>query len=684
MSPLHPSSPWPARWWPLLLLAGLAVVYLPGLHHALVFDDARLADGTIFGVYGGVLELKQRLLSYGSFVWVEWLAGPGVWKQRLVNLGLHAGVAFGLYALWDLLSRQAAWPQDVREAPQFDDSRRAAVRVAVLLFALNPVAVHAVAYLVQRSIVAATLFTVLACWCFAHGLLSRRVGWYAAAVLAYVAALGSKEHALMTPALWVALYVYLCRPPARRLAWLALACVALLGVFAALLAVRYRGVLGVAFDAQSRAHLAQLATLNPQVAEQAWGLSMLNQAALFLRYGLLWVLPNVQWMSIDLRPAFPVSWTSPWHLAGALTWLALWIAAAWMLLRGRGLAPYTALCLLFPLLLHLTEFATVWVQDPFVLYRSYLWAIGLPGLAVLLFAGARPRTVYGIGLVFAVAWTALAAERVWALRTPLAAWSDAAEKIDLQAPPNAVGRWRPYLNRGGEYLVREEPERAYGDFAQARALGEPAGAAAFNMGMALQLLGRHAQAVEQFDQALSMGLDNPMLHAHRGESRLAAGQAQAALDDFDAALARIRDPAVRRHVQARRADAAMQARDYEQAVDDFADLIAADEQDLQWRIGLGMAYIGRQDGARARQIFEALVREHPGTAAYYGRGAARALLGDWTGAVADLDRALALEPGNAQLRALRSAWAAQAIRSTRAPPRTQNPAPGAPRTDAAR
>ena len=42
---------------------------------------------------------------------------------------------------------------------------------------------------------------------------------------------------------------------------------------------------------------------------------------------------------------------------------------------------------LLPALLFVTEFATVWVQDPFVLYRGYLWAIGIPGLVFFLFHG---------------------------------------------------------------------------------------------------------------------------------------------------------------------------------------------------------------------------------------------------------------------------------------------------------
>lgn len=61
----------------IAVLAAVLVIYLPGWNHALLFDDLRLSDGAIFGSYGSLLTFKQRMLSYGSFIWVDSLAGPG-------------------------------------------------------------------------------------------------------------------------------------------------------------------------------------------------------------------------------------------------------------------------------------------------------------------------------------------------------------------------------------------------------------------------------------------------------------------------------------------------------------------------------------------------------------------------------------------------------------------------------
>ena len=82
----------------LALSAGLAALYSFGISNQLVFDDGRLTDGTVFGQYGKLLQLKSRMLSYGSFVWIQDILGEGWWKQRIVNIVLHIETALTLYA----------------------------------------------------------------------------------------------------------------------------------------------------------------------------------------------------------------------------------------------------------------------------------------------------------------------------------------------------------------------------------------------------------------------------------------------------------------------------------------------------------------------------------------------------------------------------------------------------------
>ena len=635
--------------WGALLVVGLLALYLPGLHNALLFDDEILSSGRLQAGYGSLLEFKQRMLSYGSFVWLDALFGAGWWKQRLFNLALHIGVVFALYRFYLVLISRVEWPEELRHEPHFEASRLAALRVGIVVFAFNPVAVYAVAYLIQRSILGATLFVVLACLAFAKGVISRRPAWYAAAFASYVLALLCKEYALMAPALAVPLYIYLKRPGWKQTAAIVGGSVALVAGAVALLLVFYGRIIGVAFDELSQIYIMQLQAIDPTIAVRAWPLSMLNQAALFFYYGLLWFVPNIFWMSIDMRPPFPLSFTSWPQLAGAIGYLALFIGAAWLLLKRSGPAGFAALCLLFPILLFATEFSTVWIQDPFVLYRSYLWAIAVPGLVMLVFVGARPRTIYTIGLILAVALGGLALDRVLSFSHTLSVWSDAVDKIDLDAPPNAVGRWRPFLNRGSYYLENLMPEPAYRDFARADALGELQGSASYNMGVSLQLMGRHQEAIAALDKAEKRGFIDAGVFYHRAEANIALGHFEPAFKDLSRTLELAHDGRFARDARWRRAQIALRSGHYDVARQDFSELLSASpgaDDDYKFELGLAMSLVGLDDAAAALPHFDALIAKRPHPSAFYGRALALRLLGRTAQAVADLDRAIALDPKN--------------------------------------
>ncbi len=647
-----------------LLVATLGV-YLPGLHNGLVFDDLRLSDGTIFGGYGSLLHFKQRMLSYGSFVWVQELFGDGWWKQRLANLALHLGVLAALYALLAALLRTTRFPQDFEEQPHFARSRAAALQVGVALFALNPVAVYAVAYLAQRSIVMATMFAVLACWTFVRGLQTGKAPWFIAALLSYAAAVLSKEHALMTAALALPLYIHVRRPGGKQIAMMAGSTLLVLLVAAAVFWRLYGGLIGQVFDTQSRELVQQLEALRPGTARQIYPLSILNEAALFFAYGFLWAFPNVMWMSIDLRPAFPLGFSSFTHLLGALAYLALLAGSIWLVLRRSDLWGLAALLLLFPLLWYTTEFATVWVQDPFVLYRSYLWAVALPGLAAIVLTGFKPRTIYILGTALGLAFGVLALERVVSLKDAGTAWGDAAEKIDRNAPANAVGRSRAFLNLGSHRLEKGLYAQAERDFALADALGDTGGKARFSAGMLLQQQNNHAQALQAFDAAQAKGYSGQTLDYHRGESAFALGNFKQAYDSFDAAL---RQPAeaveggekMTQLLRLRRAEAALGANQLDTAIADFNQLLQGRASNPRLQMGLGMALVGKGDTAQAIALFNQVLARQPHPGAFYGRALAYQRAGQYAQSLSDLDQAMRLDPRNPQYKAVRDQIAASA------------------------
>jgi hypothetical protein len=111
-----------------------------------------------------------RFLSYGSFVWVQAILGDGWWKQRLVNIAIHAAVVWALVGPVprDPAPRfRGAESRRIRTR-RFRPERVVALPFAIGFFALNPVAVYAVGYLIQRSILLATFFVVVALWSLAR------------------------------------------------------------------------------------------------------------------------------------------------------------------------------------------------------------------------------------------------------------------------------------------------------------------------------------------------------------------------------------------------------------------------------------------------------------------------------------------------------------------------------------
>lgn len=645
-------------WFSTLLLLAVLAVYLPSLNNGLLFDDFRLTDGTIFGRYGSLLEFKQRTLSYGSFVWIEQIFGAGWWKQRAFNIALHLTTVAALYALFKALLAQVRFPHDFEEQQHFTASRDAALHLGLALFALNPVAVYAVAYLVQRSIVMATLFTVLACWTFVRGLQTGRAAWHVAALACYVFAVLSKEHAFLTVAMAVPLYIFVRRPGLK-------AAMAILGVALLLLTIAsvavfhfFGHLVGQIFDEQSQGYAKQLEALRPGTTSQIYPLSILNEAALFFAYGFLWIVPYVGWMSIDLRPAFPLGFGSIWHLAGAFGYVALLACSIWALLKRPGVIGLVALCLLFPLVCYVTEFATVWLQDPFVLYRSYLWAVAIPGLVAIALTGIKPRTIYVAGLLVGLVFGALAFERVLSLQDVGTSWADAAEKVDRKAPANAVGRGRAFLNMGTAHADKGMFDQALQDFATANALGDLGGNALFNMGAVLSQQKKFTEALSAFDAAQSKGFKGQALHYQKAEALLATGQQRPAFEEYSRALGEPSDGSdnarkMEQAIRLKRAEAAIGIQQYAIAATDFNLLLQASPNTPRLIVGLGLALVGQGDSAQAKELMDNLVARSPSAPAFYGRAMAFRGLGDMQEALKNLDLAIRLEPQNPQYRQIR-------------------------------
>ena len=629
----------------LLILAALLLIYLPGLGNSLVYDDTYLTAG-LFDDYRG-LALRTRVLSYGSFVWLQALLGDGWWKQRFVNLAIHAGVVLALWGFYrEILARIASPAGDGGDAADAY-VRSPALPFAIGFYALNPVAVYGVAYLIQRSILLATLFTVLALWCFARAIAYRRWWLYAAALACYVLAVTSKEYAVLAPLAAVPVYIVMARPSAARLAVLGGAGAVLIGVAGALLYQRYGYILGTPFDEYSRVYLAQLSTLSPEAGRHAYPLSIVNEAWLFFRYGAEWFLPWSGWMSINLRPPFPLGWATFPQVLGPIGYAAVVAGGFFLVLRYRDLRALIGLSLLMPAVLFATEFTTVWVQDPFVLYRSYLWAIGVPGIVFLVVHGPSGRVLLAVGLVLGALFVWQGIDRVLSMRDAETVWTDAIRK--LPADPRSVGSWFPYLNRGAAYVDTDSFGLALRDFEASASLGD-LGMGSFNMGSVLSARGKQKEALAAFDRAEKQGYNLYNLPFQRGLALLALRRPEEALKQFEITRAMNPPSPTRELMLLEIGRASIQLGRRDEAAQALEQLVALEPGKGEARFLLSMAYIMKNEPQRALPLLDKLVAEEPSARAYYARALANYGLRRKAEASADIDEAIRRGMDNANLR----------------------------------
>lgn len=426
---------------PFGLIAAVAcVLYLPFLGNPAVFDDRGLYSGFRFSEHASSpFGLGLRYPAHFSFAFIEVMWGK-MEAHRLASLALHVGCGWALYAL-------------VREL-------RKGVLVslaAAVWFVAHPAAVYGAGYLAQRPIVMATLFGLLSILVFLRGLRQASHAGAIAAALLYSAAVLSKEHAILVAVVAAAAAPLAGSGRQFALRYTAVFLAACLPAAILVLALA-RSLIGVAIEPQFESVAAEVTAARgtPGPLESPWFGSALTQAAMFFRYVASWLWPLTSHMSIDLRVDFTSTWAPAVAIPAVVGFLA-WGAISGTLILRRGGAAVAGFGLLYLWILFAVEFAAIRYQEPFVLYRSYLWA---PGLAIAM-AGALerlPRAAVAVLLGAAAAvLPAQSYDRLGSLASGVALWEDAVAKLPREPVPGGA---RPLYFLGREYLYASQPRKA--------------------------------------------------------------------------------------------------------------------------------------------------------------------------------------------------------------------------------
>ena len=436
-----------------LLSIGIAtcLLYVPYLKNELIFDDGTLFSSLkVFDYSYTPFNLTPRTFPYFTLGFTE-VIWHRIEAHRIFSLVLHLLNTFMVYRLCRvLLQHTEGVPQD---------------RIGFLawfgaaFFALHPVAVYGAAYLVQRTILFATLFSLLSLWFYARAFRLGRIVDCISAAMFYGLAVFSKEHAIMLPAVAIAmtpifstnikanwkkstLYLALCVPSSI---WVVLA---------------MKGIVGQPYEIHAElltSEVPGIALLKTPLGR--WLVSIITQMGLFFDYWQLWWLPDVHDMSVDIRVDFAARWTmlsTTLRLAGFCTCLPV---AAYLICKG-GRRRLFGFGLGYVYLLFFTEFAAMRFQEPFVLYRSYLWALGFIVMLIAFISLFNATMITITAMIALPLLFAGASDRLKSLSTVLSVWNDAAAKLPKESLP---GDFRIFFNRARVYSKMGKLDLALAD-----------------------------------------------------------------------------------------------------------------------------------------------------------------------------------------------------------------------------
>lgn len=351
----------------------VALVYWPGLTGGFVFDDfpnivenAALhvsADATwnqwLAAIFSSPASELQRPLAMLSFAINHALTGLDPYWMKLTNLGIHVLNTVLVFAVVRRLIRIAD-PSPRSDWP--------ALWVAAA-WALNPINLMAVLFVVQRMESLSHTFVLAGLWCYIAGrlqLLSSGKGWLLiVGGLAGGTILGAlaKESALLLPVYAVMLEWALLRFSSNVSRWDR----RLLAMFAAVLVVP--AMLAMAWQLPKSLDAASFARRTFSLAER-----LLTEGRVLVDYLHWTLLPNLGQLSL-YHDDYAVShgWLSPpstlvsWLLLGALAGSALWL---------RRRRPLMALGVAWFFTAHLLT-ATVIPLELMYEHRNYFASLGV-------------------------------------------------------------------------------------------------------------------------------------------------------------------------------------------------------------------------------------------------------------------------------------------------------------------
>lgn len=626
-----------------VLLVSTFLIYLPAMNSIVIFDDAQIISGRI--LRPDLLSSMPRLATHATYALIDQVFNRNLVAQKIFNFILHGLVVILLYFL-TLRLIESVEVAGVDESSAKKGGVKNPVRVGVALFALNPSAVYATAYLVQRSILLATIFNLLMLRSFMIALQERKPLYLGSALLCYVLAVMSKELAAMAILLLPLIYIYLRKPTLQHSIAAIVLPLFITVIVAYFFLTHYHISLFSPYEPAATEYLARVGLSSPENSKTLLFLHLINQLNFFFVYGIFWITPNPGWMAIDLQPLFPLKEWVLGYLPLTFLFLLILATAIKAIFLDSVKTRLVGTLVLIPIVMFQTELLIVRVQEPFAIYRSYLWAISIPGLIALALAPLNRRQVIGAGIAAVALFGIITANRIRTFTSELTIWSDAIEKSSSTHLLKGFGAWRPYINRGAAYLGKGDIRHALEDFHRADSLGALHGVAQYNIGVVLQMLDQHNEALAALKNAESKNVRDPLLKYRIGESYYALQMFEKALKSYQEAASLSTSLDTNLLIATRRAEILVILKQFDDAHQIFSELMQSNPNDDRVHVGVAMANLGLGKIVLAQQEFETILKKSPNANAYYGLAMVHESRAQILKAQTLIDQAIALEPNN--------------------------------------
>lgn len=433
-----------------ILLVFSAGLYLPWRDNPLIFDDTNLLQTTGLMDYAVTpINATPRQFPYFTLGFEHVMSGGNLHVSRYVNMVLHALSGFALFLLFQRLLALV------------QSQRRATLTAAAmaLVFVVHPIAVYATGYLIQRTILFATLFTLLSAWQFDKALAnsSRKQALWAG--LLYACAVFSKEHAVSGAIAVLGLCALRHSSGWRKTLEVCSAFLAIALPCAVWVVLGKLGLLARAYEPDASMMIGNAGSLSAS----SWAVSAALQSLFFFRYFLFWLWPQPTGLSIDIRPDLESLSQFPAILLGPIAFTLVGIVVAWVLGFKKASMPVKlgAYGLLWAMGLFLVELSSVRVQEPIVLYRSYLWAPGFLLCVAVVATWMQPKLFYALAAAAVLALCPLAWGRLGTFADELKLWQEAAAHLPQ---PTVLGATRIHYNVGQHSLRSRQIDKALQEF----------------------------------------------------------------------------------------------------------------------------------------------------------------------------------------------------------------------------